>query len=53
VVKVHPKTGQLSANYISFRSDLLHMDKELKIAYGKSWKWRRMSWIRNSEVGGL
>jgi hypothetical protein len=42
-----------AANYITFRSDLLHMVEKLKIAFGMSWKCRRMSWIRNGENIGI
>jgi len=38
-----------AANYITLHSGLLHMVKKLKIAYGTSWKSRRMSWIMNGE----
>jgi len=38
-----------AANYITLHSDLLHMVEKSKIAYGTSWKLRRMSWIRNGE----
>jgi len=38
-----------AANYITLRSELLHMIEKSKIAYGTSWKSRRMSWIRDGE----
>jgi len=40
-------------NSITLRSDLVHMVKNLKIAYGRSWKWRRRCWIRNGEEVGV
>jgi len=38
-----------AANYITLRSDLPHMGKKSRIAYGTSWKGKRMSRIRNGE----
>jgi len=38
-----------AADYITLRSDLLHMVEKLKMAYGKSSKSRRMSLVRNGE----
>jgi len=40
---IHP------ANYITLGSDLLHMVEKLQIAYGSSWKSRRMGWIIKGE----
>jgi len=37
------------SNCIARCKDLVHIVGMLKIAYGKSWKSRRMSWMRNSE----
>ena len=42
VAFVHTSTG------ISLHSDLIHMVKNMKIAYGRSWKSRRRNWIRDS-----
>jgi len=42
-----------AANYITLHSDLQHIDKKLKIAYGTLWNSRRFSWIRNGEDVGL
>jgi len=41
-----------AVNYISVRLDILHLVEKLKIAYGTSWKSRRISWIRNGEDVG-
>jgi len=38
-----------AANYITLGSDLLHMIEKSRIAYGTTWKSRRMSWIRTGE----
>jgi len=42
-----------AAKNITLCSDLLHMVQIFKIAYSMSWKWRRMSSIRNGEDIGL
>ena len=42
-----------AANYITLRTDLLHMVEKSKNVYGMSWKSRGMSWIRNGEDFGL
>jgi len=42
-----------ASNCITLCTDLVHMVQILKIAYGRSWKSRRMSWMRNAEEGGL
>ena len=34
-------------------TDLVHIDEMLKIAYGRSWKLRRISWMGNGEEVGL
>ena len=38
-----------AADYLTVRSDLLHMVNQLNITYGASWTLRRVSWIRNGE----
>ena len=38
-----------ASNCITLCTDLVHMVQKLKIAYGRSWKSRRMSWMRKGE----
>ena len=40
-------------NCITRCIDLLHIVEMLKISYGRSWKSRRMSWMRKGEKVGL
>jgi len=49
----HQAASIHAANYITLCSDLMHMVEKLKIAYGTSWKPRRMSCMRNGEDVGL
>jgi len=42
-----------AAHYITLCTDPVHMVEILKIAYGMSWKSRRMSWMRKGEEVGL
>jgi len=42
-----------ASNSITLYSDLVHMVKILKVAYSRSWKSRRRSWMRNGEEVGL
>jgi len=42
-----------AANYITLCTYLLHMVEILKIAYGRSWKSPRMSWMRKGEAVGV
>jgi hypothetical protein len=42
-----------SFNCTTLHSELMHMVKMLKIVYGRSWKLRRRSWIKNGEKVGL
>ena len=37
------------SNCITLRTDLVHMVEIFEIAYGTSWKLRRMSWIIKGE----
>ena len=41
------------SNCITLCTDLVHMVKMMKIAYGRSRKSRRMSWMRKGEDVGL
>jgi len=38
---------------ITLCTDLVHMVEILKIAYGRSWKLRRKSWMNNGQEIGL
>jgi hypothetical protein len=49
---LHVASIHASNNRI-IRSDLLHIVRSLKVAYGTLWKLRRMIWIRNVEEIGL
>jgi len=40
-------------NCMMFRTDLVHVGKGLKIAYDRSWKSRRRSWMRTGEQVGI
>jgi hypothetical protein len=42
-----------AANCITVHSDLLHMVEIFKIAYGTSWKSRKMGWKRKGQEVGL
>jgi len=42
-----------ASNLITLCTDLVHMVEMLKIAYCRSWKSRRMSWMRKGEEVGL
>ena len=42
-----------ASNWITLRTDLVHMLEIFKFAYGTSWKSGRKSWMRKGEEVGL
>jgi len=49
----HHAASVHAANCITLRFDMLHMVKNLKIAYGMSWKSKKTSWKKKGQKVGL